>query len=45
MGRSRETIRRWRDDTDLTSIVEFDQKTGKVDHMEVGAIKFIKAVK
>ena len=43
MGRSRETIRRWVDDPDLTSLIEFDVKTGKVSQIEIGQTKIIKA--
>lgn len=45
VGRSRETIRRWRDDDTLNSSVIFDPKTDEVDHIEIGRIKIIKAAK
>ena len=43
VGRSRESIRRWRDDDTLTSLVIFDPKTDEVDHIEIGRTKIIKA--
>lgn len=43
MGRSRETIRRWRDDQALDTSVVFDPKTNEVDHIEMGRTKIIKA--
>ena len=44
LGRSRETIRRWRDNPELTSIVDFDPVNNKVDHLEIGKLRIIKAV-
>ena len=40
--RSRETIRRWRDDKSLTTIVHFDSRSGKVDKIEKGKLTTIK---
>lgn len=42
LGRSRETIRRWRNDKKQTSFVEFEGK--KVAFLELGTTKKIMAV-
>jgi len=45
LGRSRETIRRWRDDKELTSIVVFEVEGNRVEQLEIGVTKIIKAKK
>ena len=44
IGRSRETVRRWADNPDLTTTVEFDPVSGDVHQVEVGKMKVIKGV-
>ena len=43
LGRSRETIRRWRDNALMDSVVIFDPKTDEVERLELGQIKIIEA--
>ena len=45
IGRTRECVRRWRDNEALTTIVHFDTKTGDVEKVEVGKITTIDGVK
>ena len=44
IGRSRETIRQWVSDPRLTALIDFDSKSGEVNHIEIGHTKIIKAV-
>ena len=43
LQRSRESIRRWRDDETLDSVVIFDSTTNKVSRIEIGRTKIIRA--
>ena len=43
LQRSRESIRRWRDDETLDSVVIFDSETNKVSRIEIGRTKIIRA--
>ena len=43
LQRSRESIRRWRDDETLDSVVIFDSETNKVSRIELGRTKIIRA--
>lgn len=45
LGRSRETIRSWRDSSESEAIVVLDSKTYELEHLELEKVRIIKPIK